>query len=87
MPRVTGHNAITVGIVSILSIYMGVNFFQPIVVERLREDGNLRQDRELPHFNQDGSLREDGLPWKVQPSNTPQAEKQPAKNDADPFDQ
>lgn len=57
MRRVTGHNAITVGIVSIISVYMGVNFFQPIVIERLRKDGNLRQDIDLPHFNPDGTIK------------------------------
>lgn len=46
---------------------MGVNFFQPIVVERLRKDGNLRQDKEIPHFNEDGSLKEEGLPQTWRP--------------------
>lgn len=67
MRRVTGHNAITVGIVSVISVYMGVNFFQPIVVERLRKDGNLRQDIELPHFNPDGTVKVIDDPIKSTP--------------------
>lgn len=57
MSRITGHNAITVGIVGIISIYMGIKFFRPIVIERLRKDGNLRQDIDLPNFNSDVTIK------------------------------
>lgn len=72
MPRVTGHNAVTVGIVTLISIYMGVNFFQPIVVERLRNDGHLRQDIDVPNFNPDGSLQDPKEP--VDPANKAEME-------------
>lgn len=56
MPRMRGFGITTVAIVSVASIYMGVNFFQPIVIEQLRKDGNLRRDIDLPKFDKDGNV-------------------------------
>ncbi|CCC72127.1 hypothetical protein NCAS_0J01480 [Naumovozyma castellii] len=44
MGRVRGFSVFSVTIVSIASVYMGMNFFRPIVVEQLAKDGNLRED-------------------------------------------
>lgn len=51
-----GFGITTVAIVSVASIYMGINFFQPIVIEQLRKDGNLRTDVDLPKFDKDGNV-------------------------------
>ncbi|SMN22679.1 similar to Saccharomyces cerevisiae YLR390W ECM19 Putative protein of unknown function [Maudiozyma saulgeensis] len=56
MARVRGFGITTVGIVAVASVYMGINFFQPIVVEQLRKDGNLRSDIDLPKFDKDGNV-------------------------------
>ncbi|CAB4256162.1 similar to Saccharomyces cerevisiae YLR390W ECM19 Putative protein of unknown function [Maudiozyma barnettii] len=56
MARVRGFGITTVGIVAVASVYMGINFFQPIVVEQLRKDGNLRNDIDLPKFDKDGNV-------------------------------
>ncbi|CCK69039.1 Ecm19p KNAG_0B06090 [Huiozyma naganishii CBS 8797] len=56
MARIRGYGNVTVGVLSLISIYMGVNFFQPIVIEQLRKDGHLRQDMQLPHYDSDGKV-------------------------------
>ena len=56
MPRVRGFNAMTVAVVAAVSVYTGYTFFQPIVVEQLRKDGNLRQDIEVPQFDSEGNI-------------------------------
>lgn len=40
----TAYNALTVAVVSIASVYMGMKFFQPLVIQQLEKDGNLRPD-------------------------------------------
>lgn len=46
----------TVAVVAAVSVYTGYTFFQPIVVEQLRKDGNLRQDIEVPQFDSEGNI-------------------------------
>lgn len=57
MGRLKAFDLITFAIVSIGGIYMGAQFFEPIVVNQLRKDGNLRKDIELPQYHED----QDGL--------------------------
>ena len=35
----------------ITSIYFGINFWKPIIIEQLERDGNLRKDIEIDHRN------------------------------------
>ncbi|AAS52738.1 AER054Wp [Eremothecium gossypii ATCC 10895] len=65
MARIRAYELITIGIVSAFGIYSGVNFFEPIVVNQLRQDGHLRQDVEVPEFDADGNLLEQKLGAKT----------------------
>ena len=56
MARIRGFGATTAAVVAVASVYMGVNFFQPIVVEQLRKDGHLRTDIDVPKFDADGNI-------------------------------
>lgn len=64
MARLMGNGSIMVGIISLASVYMGMKFFQPIVVEQLRRDGHLRDDIYVPEFDKEGNiiLPKDQLP-------------------------
>lgn len=53
MGRFKAFDLVTIAVVSIGSIYMGSQFFEPIVVEQLRKDGNLRKDIEIPQYDED----------------------------------
>lgn len=46
---------------------MGAQFFEPIVVDQLRRDGNLRKDIQVPQYdeNQDGSKNAENLRAKL----------------------
>ncbi|GME82973.1 unnamed protein product [Ambrosiozyma monospora] len=46
--------AISVMFFSGLGVYMGVKFFEPMVIEQLRKDGNLRSDIPIPEFDENG---------------------------------
>ncbi|ODV97014.1 hypothetical protein PACTADRAFT_1596 [Pachysolen tannophilus NRRL Y-2460] len=50
------HQILTLGFVTCLGIYTGVKFFEPIVIEQLRKDGNLRSDIPIPNYDADGNL-------------------------------
>ncbi|GAV47517.1 hypothetical protein ZYGR_0H03610 [Zygosaccharomyces rouxii] len=67
MGRIKAFDLVTLAVVSIGSIYMGAQFFEPIVVDQLRKDGNLRKDVEVPQFdeNQDGSKNAEDLRAKL----------------------
>ncbi|KGR01219.1 hypothetical protein MEM_06168 [Candida albicans L26] len=39
----------------ITSIYFGINFWKPIIIEQLEKDGNLRKDIEIDHRNSNTS--------------------------------
>lgn len=81
MPRMRGFGITTVAIVSVASIYMGVNFFQPIVIEQLRKDGNLRGDIDLPKFDKDGNviIPENIVQQLNQPQQVPQEQQSDSK--------
>ncbi|CCF56031.1 hypothetical protein KAFR_0A05960 [Kazachstania africana CBS 2517] len=55
MPRVRGYGAFAVSIVTVASVYMGAKFFQPIVVDQLRKDNNLRPDVDVPPLSSDAT--------------------------------
>jgi hypothetical protein len=51
---ISGHKLLSILVFSGLGVYSGVKFFEPLVVEQLRKDGNLRGDIEVPQFDQNG---------------------------------
>jgi hypothetical protein len=51
---ISGHRLLSILVFSGLGVYSGVKFFEPLVVEQLRKDGNLRGDIEVPQFDQNG---------------------------------
>ena len=58
---VNGHRALSVLVFSGLGIYSGVKFFEPLVVEQLRKDGNLRSDIDVPEFDKNGDKIVNGI--------------------------
>lgn len=52
---INGHRLLTVVVFAGLGVYSGVKFFEPLVVEQLRKDGNLRSDIEIPKFDEEGN--------------------------------
>lgn len=51
---IDGHKIMTMLVVSGLGAYGGMKFFEPIIVEQLRKDGNLRTDIDIPEFDKNG---------------------------------
>ncbi|TID18151.1 hypothetical protein CANINC_003892 [Pichia inconspicua] len=49
-----GHKVLGVLVFSGLGVYSGVKFFEPLIVEQLRKDGNLRSDIPIPQFDENG---------------------------------
>lgn len=49
-----GFNILTVGIVTVLGIYSGTKFFEPLVIESLEKEGNLRSDIPIPEYDSEG---------------------------------
>ncbi|AJV51810.1 Ecm19p [Saccharomyces cerevisiae YJM1273] len=47
---------VTIGIACLVGVYTGTRFFEPIVIDRLRKDGNLRTDIPIPEYDEDGNL-------------------------------
>lgn len=56
MSRVKGFDLITIGVVSLVGIYTGARFFEPIVVGQLEKDGHLRKDIEVPKYDSEGNI-------------------------------
>ncbi|KAH3671113.1 hypothetical protein OGAPHI_000824 [Ogataea philodendri] len=46
---------VTVSVFAAAGVYMGMKFFEPIVIEQLRKDGNLRTDIPVPQYDENGS--------------------------------
>lgn len=67
MGRIKAFDLVTLAVISVGSIYMGAQFFEPIVVDQLRKDGNLRKDVEIPQYdeNQNGSKNSEDLRTKL----------------------
>lgn len=49
-----GHKILGIFVFSGLGVYSGVKFFEPLIVEQLRKDGNLRSDIPIPEFDENG---------------------------------
>ncbi|CAI4048390.1 hypothetical protein SUVZ_12G4150 [Saccharomyces uvarum] len=62
---------VTVGIVCLVGIYTGTKFFEPIVIDRLRKDGNLRSDVPIPEYDRDGNLMVPPRPTPPAPPPSP----------------
>ncbi|ODV73621.1 Ecm19p CYBJADRAFT_87316 [Cyberlindnera jadinii NRRL Y-1542] len=54
MGRINMFNASVIILTSFVGVWTGVRFFEPIVVEKLREDGALRQDMKFPKYDENG---------------------------------
>ncbi|AET38765.1 Ecm19p Ecym_3272 [Eremothecium cymbalariae DBVPG len=63
MGRLKSYELVGFGLISLFGIYSGTKFFEPIVIEQLRQDGNLRTDIEIPKYDKEGNpvLPEDVL--------------------------
>ncbi|KAG7879476.1 hypothetical protein KL905_003127 [Ogataea polymorpha] len=49
------NKAVTMAVFAAAGVYMGMKFFEPIVIEQLRKDGNLRTDIDVPQYDEDGN--------------------------------
>lgn len=56
MSRVKGFDLVTIGVVSLVGIYTGARFFEPIVVGQLEKDGHLRTDIGVPKYDSEGNI-------------------------------
>ncbi|QLL33256.1 hypothetical protein HG536_0E01670 [Torulaspora globosa] len=54
MARLKGFDLLSLGVVSAAGVWMGIRFFEPLVIDRLREDGNLRTDIPVPEYDSNG---------------------------------
>lgn len=57
----------TLAVFTGVGIYSGVRFFEPLVVDQLKKDGNLRTDVPVPQFDEKGQqiIQQDPTgPWK-----------------------
>lgn len=61
-----GHKLLTVLVFSGLGVYSGVKFFELLVVEQLRKDGNLRADIDVPQFDKNGDKIVNGVDQSVE---------------------
>ncbi|CEP60419.1 Ecm19p LALA0_S01e10462g [Lachancea lanzarotensis] len=55
MPRIRFFDVAAFGLVGFVGIYTGTQFFEPIIIDRLRKDGNLRTDVEIPQYDEEGN--------------------------------
>ncbi|EDO18725.1 hypothetical protein Kpol_1055p82 [Vanderwaltozyma polyspora DSM 70294] len=55
MSRFNMLNLSAVGVAIVAGIYGGTKFFEPIVIEQLSKDGNLRKDIEIPKYDNEGN--------------------------------
>lgn len=46
---------IAFSLVCAVGVYTGTQFFEPIVLDRLKKDGNLRKDIEVPEYDEEGN--------------------------------
>ncbi|KAG7882777.1 hypothetical protein KL938_003200 [Ogataea parapolymorpha] len=49
------NKAVSMAVFAAAGVYMGMKFFEPIVIEQLRKDGNLRTDIEVPQYDEEGN--------------------------------
>ncbi|SCV05947.1 LANO_0H18690g1_1 [Lachancea nothofagi CBS 11611] len=55
MARIRMFDVIAFSLVGFVGIYTGTQFFEPIVIDRLRKDGHLRSDVEIPQYDDEGN--------------------------------
>ncbi|VEU20540.1 DEKNAAC101461 [Brettanomyces naardenensis] len=55
------HKLMTIAVICGVGVYTGVKFFEPLVVEQLKKDGNLRGDIPTPEFDSKGDRIIDGV--------------------------
>ncbi|CUS20264.1 LAQU0S01e02696g1_1 [Lachancea quebecensis] len=55
MPRIKAFDVIAFSLVTFVGIYTGTQFFEPIIIERLKKDNNLRTDIEVPQYDEEGN--------------------------------
>lgn len=55
MARIRGFDVIAFSLVCAVGVYTGTQFFEPIVLDRLKKDGNLRKDIEVPEYDEEGN--------------------------------
>lgn len=46
---------IAFSLVCAVGVYTGTQFFEPIVLDRLKKDGSLRKDIEVPEYDEEGN--------------------------------
>ncbi|QLQ80814.1 hypothetical protein HG537_0E01690 [Torulaspora globosa] len=54
MARLKAFDLLSLGVVSAAGVWMGIKFFEPLVIDRLRQDGNLRTDIPVPEYDKNG---------------------------------
>ncbi|SCW01810.1 LAFE_0E07756g1_1 [Lachancea fermentati] len=55
MARLRTFDLIAFSLVCFVGVYTGTQFFEPIVIDRLEKDGNLRKDIEIPQYDEEGN--------------------------------
>ncbi|CAR22893.1 Protein ECM19 [Lachancea thermotolerans] len=55
MPRIKAFDVIAFSLVTFVGIYTGTQFFEPIIIERLKKDNNLRSDIDVPQYDEEGN--------------------------------
>ncbi|SSD58378.1 uncharacterized protein SCODWIG_00139 [Saccharomycodes ludwigii] len=55
MGRLKSFDLTVLGVIFIAGIYTGTKFFEPIVIDQLKKDGNLRTDIEVPLYDDSGN--------------------------------
>lgn len=58
---VNSHKLVSILVFSGLGVYSGIKFFEPLVIEQLKKDGNLRSDIEIPEFDKNGEKIINGI--------------------------
>lgn len=59
MARFKAFDLVTLGVITVGGIYMGTQFFGPLVIDQLKKDGNLRTDIDIPEFDKE----KENSPW------------------------
>lgn len=54
MARLKAFDLLSIGVVSAAGVWMGIKFFEPLVIDTLKKDGNLRTDIPVPQYDANG---------------------------------
>lgn len=55
MGRLKMFDVIVFTMICTIGVYTGTQFFEPIVIDQLRKDGNLRKDIDIPEYDGEGN--------------------------------